>query len=77
MTTFRRLHAATAVAADLDAKLEDLSRGFAVAGVDDIHLRLLISDAHIAAKRALKHLRAATQMAANAEADRINRIAAE
>lgn len=76
MTTFSRLHAATAVAADLDANLEDLSRVLTVEPVD-LHLRLLISDAQISAKRTLKHLRAATQMAANAEADRVNQIAAE
>lgn len=68
MTTFERLHAATAIAGELDAKLEDLSRGF-VLDSSDLHMRLLISDARIAVKRALKHLLAATQIAANAEAD--------
>lgn len=76
MTTFERVHAATSIAGDLEEKLADISCNF-VGGVDDLHTRLLICDAHIAATRALKHLRAATQMAANAEADRINRIAAE
>lgn len=78
MTTFERVHAATSIAGYLEEKLADISRSF-VGGVDDLHTRLLICDAHIAATRALKHLLAAAQMAANAEADaeRINRIAAE
>ena len=68
MATFERVHAALTVASDLDAKLEDMSRPF-VAEPLDLHTRLLLSDAQIAAKRALKHLLAAVQMAANAEAD--------
>ena len=57
-TTFERVHAALTVASDLDAKLEDMSRAF-VAEPIDLHTRLLLSDAQIAAKRALKHLLAA------------------
>jgi hypothetical protein len=81
LTTFERVHAALTVANDLEDKLEFLCQG----GYDDLRTRLLISEevmlAHVSAQRALKHLLAAVQMAANAEADaanlRINQIAAE
>lgn len=77
MSTFERLHAATAVASDLEDKLETLSQVLVSEPVD-LHTRLLISDAQIAARRALKHLLAATQRAANAEADAAStKIAAE
>jgi hypothetical protein len=67
MTTFTCIHAATALAADLEEKLDALTQP----GADDLRTRLLISDeitlAHASAKAALKHLLNATQMAANAE----------
>jgi hypothetical protein len=66
-TTFTRIHAVTAIAADLEEKLEFLTQPAA----DDLRTSLLIGDeitlAHASAKAALKHLLAATQMAANAE----------
>lgn len=69
MTIFERVHAATVIAGDLEEKLDALCVG----GVDDLKTRLLIGEsvmlAHVSAKRALKYLLTATQVAANAEHD--------